>query len=497
MKFGAFTVTPGVRLSKHSEYGNKTTASGVIAYDFNDITTMYVSYKEFFRAPYLYELYNPFYGSGKLNPEEGETKEIGLNTRIDDKTTFAAHYYQTDSDNLIGFNSDTWKYYNAGAERIKGWDVQLTKVFDKNLSVTAAYTHTYIAPTSAASNANRNGYIPKGQYDLSFNYEKSKFNGIATVKGVVDRPGNKNYENDVADSFKNIWTMDVALNYKPIKGMNIFLKANNIFDRMYTDMTYDMRQPGGIGWYSQPGRNFLVGIEYSWDYLCCRNFTNLELIMKIAFLHFDFCGGPQSANTEKILHGMKIAAAAGAEWILTPEMALQGYFMVKSEKKYVLASITNGSYEPFKEAAADLGVRLFLGCGEQEDNTAPHNSCVVIDQKGKVIAKHNKVKIVKWITENWAEPGNGFKVHCFDEVQTGLLVCADTWFAEHGEFLGNLGAELMVSIAAWPDSNHGGPPQEAWKRCSKAAGGIFVDFDKQSKRVSSKNFEIMGLVGWL
>lgn len=52
--------------------------------------------------------------------------------------------------------------------------------------------------------------------------------------------------------------------------------------------------------------------------------------MKIAFLHFDFCGGPQSANTEKILHGMKIAAAAGAEWILTPEMALQGYFMVKS-----------------------------------------------------------------------------------------------------------------------------------------------------------------------
>ena len=117
--------------------------------------------------------------------------------------------------------------------------------------------------TSAASNANRNGYIPKGQYDLSFNYEKSKFNGIATVKGVVDRPGNKNYENDVADSFKNIWTMDVALNYKPIKGMNIFLKANNIFDRMYTDMTYDMRQPGGIGWYSQPGRNFLVGIEYS------------------------------------------------------------------------------------------------------------------------------------------------------------------------------------------------------------------------------------------
>ncbi len=52
-------------------------------------------------------LYNPFYGSEKLNPEEGETKEIGLNTRIDDKTTFSAHYFRTDSDNLIGFNNVT------------------------------------------------------------------------------------------------------------------------------------------------------------------------------------------------------------------------------------------------------------------------------------------------------------------------------------------------------------------------------------------------------
>lgn len=254
--------------------------------------------------------------------------------------------------------------------------------------------------------------------------------------------------------------------------------------------------------------------------------------MKIAFLHFDFCGGPQSANTEKILHGMKIAAASGAEWILTPEMALQGYFMVKIEEKYVLASSTNGSYEPFKKAAADLDVRLFLGCGEQEKGAAPHNSCVVIDQNGRLTARHDKVKVVKWITENWAEPGKGFRVHHFDGVQTGLLVCADTWFVEHGELLGKQGAEIIVSIAAWPDGNHGGPPQEAWKRCSKSAGGVpilianqtgnsgmdcrkaesavaqngeiictysgaeailFVDFDKQSKRVLSRKFEIVGL----
>lgn len=263
MQFGAWGFTPGVRFSKHSEYGNKTTGSGVLSYKFNDLTNMYVSYKEFFRAPYMYELYNPFYGSEKLNPEEGETKEIGFNTRIDDKTTFSAHYFRTDSDNLIGFNNVTWKYYNAGAETIKGWDVQLTKAFDDHFSATAAYTHTYIPATSAAVNPNRNGYIPKGQYDLTFNYDDTKFNGSLNIKGIVDRPGSKSNEAQVLDTYKSIWTANLALNYKPVKGMNVFFKLNNIFDRMYTDMTYDMRNPGGDGWYSQPGRNFVAGVEYT------------------------------------------------------------------------------------------------------------------------------------------------------------------------------------------------------------------------------------------
>ncbi|MDO4177949.1 MAG: TonB-dependent receptor [Phascolarctobacterium sp.] len=263
MEFGPLTFTPGIRFSKHSEYGNKTSASAVIGYKTSEATNVYVSYKEFFRAPYLYELYNPFYGSEKLKPEEGETYEVGMNTRIDNKTTFSCHVFRTNSDNLIGFNSATWKYYNAGEERITGWDMQITKQFDKQLSASLAYTRIHIPATSAWSNENRNGYIPKHTYDIRINYEQTKFNAFATIKGIVDRPGNKSYEKDVLDSFKTVWTMNLGVNYKPVKGMNIFFNANNLFNRMYTDTCYDMRHPGGAGWYSQPGRNFLAGVEYT------------------------------------------------------------------------------------------------------------------------------------------------------------------------------------------------------------------------------------------
>lgn len=254
--------------------------------------------------------------------------------------------------------------------------------------------------------------------------------------------------------------------------------------------------------------------------------------MKIAFLHFDFCGGPQSRNTEKILQGMEVAAAKGAGWVLTPEMALQGYFMVRTGKPYSLASTTNGIYEPFMMAAKKLEVRLFLGCGQQECGEPPRNSDVVIAQDGTIAALHNKVKVVKWITEGWATGGDGFTVHNLDGIQTGLLVCADTWFGEHGKILSDKGAELIVSIAAWPDGDHGGPPQEAWKRCSRCAGGLplllcnqtgnsgmdctaaesaivqdgqiictysgdeailFIEYDEKDKKILSKEFEIIKL----
>ena len=51
--------------------------------------------------------------------------------------------------------------------------------------------------------------------------------------------------------------------------------------------------------------------------------------LKIAFLHFAYCCGPQPDNARKILQGMEIAAQHGADWVLTPEMALQGYHMMR------------------------------------------------------------------------------------------------------------------------------------------------------------------------
>lgn len=194
--------------------------------------------------------------------------------------------------------------------------------------------------------------------------------------------------------------------------------------------------------------------------------------MKIAWLHLDYCGGPQEKNTEKILQGIHLAAEQGANWVLTPEMALQGYFMTRTGNPYELAYLgRNQVYTPFQEATRKHKLKLFLGCGDYE-NCIPHNSLVVIDQEGKLIAKHSKIKVVRWVTECWAVSGRELSVKTIDGLKVGLLVCADAYFETYAAQLAKQGAELIIVAAAWPPGGCGGPPEKAWSRSSLAAGRL-------------------------
>lgn len=201
--------------------------------------------------------------------------------------------------------------------------------------------------------------------------------------------------------------------------------------------------------------------------------------MKIALLHFAYCCGPQEANVQKILRGMQLAAQQGAQWVLTPEMALQGYYMMRSDKQFQLASCANGVLDVFKQACRAYKQWLFLGCGFTEQNV-PHNSCVLLSPEGEYFNRHDKVKVVPWITENWAHPGEDFEMWNLQGINTSVLVCADSYFKEHGEKIAQLDAQLALVVAAWPPGGHAGPPEDAWKRLSKASGGIPVLVSNQT-----------------
>lgn len=50
--------------------------------------------------------------------------------------------------------------------------------------------------------------------------------------------------------------------------------------------------------------------------------------MKIALCHLELSCGPQERNLQILEQAVRIAAEQGADWILTPEVAVQGYYFI-------------------------------------------------------------------------------------------------------------------------------------------------------------------------
>ncbi|MGE4527781.1 MAG: carbon-nitrogen hydrolase family protein [Rhodospirillaceae bacterium] len=195
--------------------------------------------------------------------------------------------------------------------------------------------------------------------------------------------------------------------------------------------------------------------------------------MKIALLHLDLAVGPTPRNLGLIADAATRAADAGAAWILTPEVALQGYFFTDADPDPEIPAVPGPEVAPLTELARARGLTLFLGCAERDAATGlAHNSCVVIGPQGATLGRHRKL-VVHGRTEAWARPGAARQPIDCGGVRVGALVCADMWYAEHPAAMAAAGAEVLTLSAAWPPGPMG--PNGTWERASAETGlPVFV-----------------------
>jgi len=257
-------LTGGVRYDDNSGFGNHTTPSVNLGYKFNNKTNMYVGYSEYFIPPSPTNLYSVKYGNPNIKPETGHTSEIGINHRIDDTFVASAHVFKRDSKDRIGYVAP--KYTNVGDEKSDGWDIQLRKQFSKALSAYVGYVHTNVDATAQRA-ANVDGYVPKGAWNIGADYTAGKWDVSLVGKGIIDRLGPQTA--DAVDNFfpaTTYWVWDIGLNYQVNKAIKAFVKVNNIFDKFYAEHSnarYNWSTTPNEQWWSAPGRNIRIGMEYS------------------------------------------------------------------------------------------------------------------------------------------------------------------------------------------------------------------------------------------
>jgi len=151
-------------------------------------------------------------------------------------------------------------------------------------------------------------------------------------------------------------------------------------------------------------------------------------IVKIAIAQINCVVGDLAGNAAKILHHCKDARTAGADLMLTPELALCGY-----PPEDLL--LRDGFYRECAIALERLarqvsGITLVVGHPHQDDGKRYNAASVIRD--GKIAGtyyKHTLPNYTVFDEERYFEPGEQACVFQVGETRFGVNICEDTWGA--------------------------------------------------------------------
>lgn len=258
-----WNITPGVRVDHHSAFGTHTSPSLSIGFKQNENTNYYFNYKTFFVAPNMYQLYAPgipFYGpvgNKDLKPQEGNTIEFGINHNFSDTLSGTFNIFHTHAKNLIQYVNGNG-YENTDKANVNGFSLNLNKDFSHHWNAGIGYSYLHMQAKSG-ENINSNGTLPESTLNINVGYTADKFNASLYGRGIMNRYGNK--ANNEMRNYANYWVWDLAANYQFTKEATLFARVNNIFDQFYTDVGTSS-SPDAKYWYSAPGRNFEIGLQF-------------------------------------------------------------------------------------------------------------------------------------------------------------------------------------------------------------------------------------------
>lgn len=260
-----WTFTPGVRYDHYSSFGGKTSLHGALDYAFAKGTNAYVSYNQFFVAPTPIQLYyKSQWGTGNpnLKPIRGHEWDAGVKRQFNNHISGNIHGFIRRAKNDIRWATNMGTYENTGKEKAHGFSADLIDQITSRLSARLGYTYTKINATETMS-ANADGYIPKHAVQANIDYNAPKWGAHLSVQGVIDRPGPVNKVNSYRVFPKNTyWVTNISVNYNITPDITLWGRVNNLFDVFYATRSNVLY--GGEGdWWTSPGRNYQVGVEYT------------------------------------------------------------------------------------------------------------------------------------------------------------------------------------------------------------------------------------------
>ena len=171
--------------------------------------------------------------------------------------------------------------------------------------------------------------------------------------------------------------------------------------------------------------------------------------MKVGIIQ-QSCTDNVESNCQKLVEGIREAAARGAELVVLQELHNSLYFcQVESTDHFDLAEPFPGpSTALYGELAKELGIVLVTSLFERRAAGLYHNTAVVFEKDGKIAGKYRKMHIPDdpaYYEKFYFTPGDlGFQPINTSVGRLGVQVCWDQWYPEGARLMALRGAELLI-----------------------------------------------------
>src|SRR5947199_1069565 len=243
--------------------------------------------------------------------------------------------------------------------------------------------------------------------------------------------------------------------------------------------------------------------------------------MKIGFAQINPTVGDLSGNFEKIITAYERLAAAGAELVLTPELAITGY---PPQDLVFKSRFVPENLKVFEQLHGRIGkVPLLVGFVDRNNGRGkPFHNAAALLEAGKPIRKAHKSLLPTYDVfdeDRYFEPAERVEPFELCGNKLGVTICEDIWTehylprplydVEPVRGLVDQGAEVIVNLSASPFSLHKpairremvGALARAYQRpicyCNAVGGNDQLVFDGNSIAVNASGELIAQLASFL
>lgn len=186
----------------------------------------------------------------------------------------------------------------------------------------------------------------------------------------------------------------------------------------------------------------------------------------IALLHLETVPGAIEQNRYVVVEAIKHAASKGAEWIVTPELAVCGLQFAHVVGSDWIQPQPDPWMQQVCKLVKTLKRTVFLACPDRDGHRL-YNSVFVIGPTGQILGTYRKINVAS-DSLGWSSPGDRVAPIECDGIKVGILVCSDAYTSNIARAHKFEGAQMLVSPTSWGPGIHG--PNGEWEQRTHETG---------------------------